>query len=142
MKKHFLLFAIFCLCPLLEAQIITITDASFKAKLLAANPENITAIGFLGSNYIKIDANDDGEIETEEAQAVRYLNISNYGSDGLIVSLEGINGFTNLQELYANSHAIAAVDLNLPNLTALSLSANLITTIDLSNEPLLKLLAL
>ena len=55
-----------------NAQIIEIPDATFKAELLAASPTVEKALNF-SDQWIKIDANNDGEIQLTEAQAVYVL---------------------------------------------------------------------
>ena len=57
-----------------NAQIVTIPDANFKAKLLSADTTNQIAKD-LSDNYFKIDANNDGEIQESEASQVSYLSI-------------------------------------------------------------------
>src|SRR5690606_26234432 len=71
------------------AQIISFSDPNFKAKLLqSSTSNNIASAG--GFNYIKIDANNNGEIEVSEVLPVKILNIG-YSS---ITSLAGIENFT------------------------------------------------
>ena len=89
-----------------EAQIVTIPDANFKARLLAASPSNTIASDFNG--YIKIDANNDGEIQVSEAQAVYHLDVSNSN----IGDLTGIASFTSIGELYCNNNHLTTLDLS------------------------------
>lgn len=90
-----------------EAQIVNIPDANFKAKLLEASPSNTIAQNN-SNQYIKIDINDDGEIQESEALLVRKLNVSNSN----ISSLEGINSFSNLSELRANNNYLSYLNIN------------------------------
>lgn len=90
-----------------EAQIVNIPDANFKAKLLEASPSNTIAQNSSNQN-IKIDANDDGEIQESEALLVRKLDVSNAS----ISSLEGINSFSNLSELRANNNNLSYLNIN------------------------------
>ena len=52
-----------------NAQIVNFPDANFKAELLAASPTQQKALNF-SDQWIKIDANNDGEIQESEAQQV------------------------------------------------------------------------
>lgn len=110
MKKLYFLLAVFLVGITGNSQIVTITDANLKAKLLAASPANTTAKDLSG-NYFKIDADNDGEIQVSEALQVKELNLLLSGS---IASLEGINSFTNitkLQHSYGWGSGLNIVDL-------------------------------
>ncbi|UPQ77982.1 T9SS type A sorting domain-containing protein [Flavobacterium azooxidireducens] len=89
-----------------NAQIVDIPDANFKAKLLEASPSNsIAQNSAFPPQNIKIDINDDGEIQESEALLVSYLNVSNSN----ISSIEGINNFQNLREINANNNNLSNV---------------------------------
>jgi len=104
----------------LEDDIVFIPDANFKAKLLEASPSNSIAQNAAGQN-IKIDVNDDGEIQVSEALLVRHLNVSNSN----ISSLDGINSFLNLRTLRANNNSISDLFIeNLNELTELEIQNN------------------
>ena len=77
-----------------NAQIVTIPDANFKAKLLSADTTNQIAKD-LSDNYFKIDANNDGEIQESEASQVSYLSI--FQSN--IHDIYGLEYFLNLKTL-------------------------------------------
>ncbi len=110
-----------------NAQFVNIPDANFKAKLLASDISNFIAYGSTG--YIKIDANNDGEIDSVEALAVTKLRISNAS----INDLTGIEEFTNLTYLDCNSNQLNALNISvLTGLTYLKCSYNAITSIDFS----------
>lgn len=66
MKK--LLLFLFLVSAMSEAQIVNIPDNVLKAKLLAASPFNNIAYSNQVGGYVKIDANDDGNIQLSEAQ--------------------------------------------------------------------------
>lgn len=122
MRKYLLLFLLTSFS--VEAQIVNIPDANFKAKLLEASPDNEIAIN-VQNQYFKIDANDDGEIQESEAIQVRRLNIDNSS----ITSLEGITSFTNLFRLSASHNNLTQVNLTgLNNLSAIYIDNNQITT--------------
>jgi uncharacterized repeat protein (TIGR01451 family) len=110
-KLYFLLVAIL-LVTATNAQIVTIPDANFKAKII----DN----GF--------DDNADGEIQTSEALQIFSLDLDNAN----ISSLEGINEFINLQSLSAKNNQITILDIsNLNLLSDLVVSNNQINTINL-----------
>jgi hypothetical protein len=118
MKKYLLLLLLASFS--VEAQIVNIPDANFKAKLLQSSPSNQIA---QNQNYenIKIDVNNDGEIQESEALLVRRLNISNAN----IASLEGINNFINLEDLLVNNNNLTNLDLSsLTYIRLVDLSSN------------------
>lgn len=90
-----------------KAQIVNIPDANFKAKLLSADPSNTVAYGSSQSGYIKIDANNDGEIQFSEAASVYYLNVSNSN----ISDLTGIKNFS-LYSLNCSNNALTTLDIS------------------------------
>ncbi len=135
----------------IRAQNISFTDANFKAKLLSASPSNTVAKN-LNGNYFKIDANDDGDIQVNEAQQVSELNVSIYGegtgiSYTTINSIDGIKSFVALKKFALkignSNHYSGAVDLSgMTNLENLDLSLVFSTTanhdINVSNCTALK----
>lgn len=117
------LFFLFLLLSSLavNAQIINIPDANFKAKLLSSSPSNTIAKNLSG-NYFAIDSNGDGEIQQSEAEQVRQLNVSNSS----ISSVVGILSFINLQSLDCSDNSLTFLDLQgLTNLQYLDCSGNL-----------------
>ncbi|MGX7666784.1 T9SS type A sorting domain-containing protein [Flavobacterium pedocola] len=157
MKKLYFLLLVLFASVTVKAQIITFPDANFKAKLLQASPANQIARDMYGL-LIKIDANNNSEIEINEALLVFSLNINNSS----INSLQGISYFTNLRGLNCDSNAINSVDLSslvnlrdlrcaynhltmlnlngLINLDRLWCNNNLLTSLDLSFAPMLNVL--
>jgi Leucine-rich repeat (LRR) protein len=92
MKKYF--YLILLLSGFVNAQIVTIPDANFKAKLLEASPTNqIAAISGVG--YANIDTNFDGEIQLSEAALVVSLSFDAFPGSN-IQDFTGINSFVNL----------------------------------------------
>lgn len=89
--KKILLFLLL-ISGIAEAQIVNITDANFKAKLLSARPTNNIAFN-ASYEAIKIDLNDDGEIQYSEALNVSELRVPSSN----IASLVGIESFSNLR---------------------------------------------
>ena len=112
------------------AQIINIPDANFKAKLLLASSNN--QIAYNSSNIaIKIDSNNNGEIEVSEALLVKSLNINNAN----INSLVGITSFTNLRNLNSSNNSLISLDINsLSLLEFLDCSHNLLTSLSYQNS--------
>lgn len=121
---------------MVKAQIVTIPNANFKAKLLSADVTN--PIAYAGGGYIKIDANNDGEIQETEAQVVDSLNVENSN----ITDLIGVAGFSNLKKLNCNSNPIASLDVvnSLTNLEILVCYSNNLTSLNVDALPNLKIL--
>jgi hypothetical protein len=124
------------------AQIVNIPDANFKTLLLSAN---IAGTGVLraydsAENAIVIDANNDGEIQVIEAQAVWKLNIGVNPVTNQITSLEGLDAFTNLRELRFYANNLLSLDLSaLINLELLQCSsATSLQSIEFNSNPNLK----
>ena len=136
MKKLYFLVVALCVFNGLTAQIVTIPDAYFKEKLLAASSSNATAKDLAG-NYFKIDSNFNNQIELSEALQVSNLNVS--GST--ISSLQGVLSFTNLQNLNCSYNQIKLLDLGgLTNLQILNCSNNQINSLGLGGLTNLQIL--
>ncbi|MGE4345877.1 MAG: T9SS type A sorting domain-containing protein [Flavobacteriaceae bacterium] len=119
-----------------DEEIIYIPDANFKSKLLQANASNNIAKNAINQK-IKIDTNNDGEIQVSEALAVYQLNISQSN----IEDLTGIEAFINLIYLSCPINDLTELDLsNNINLTSLDCSNNNLTELDLSNNTNLEIL--
>ena len=147
MKKNLLLFVVLFGSYWAEAQIITIPDVNFKAKLVNASPAIFTARGVAG-NIIRIDTNFNNEIEYAEALTVYELYISNSN----ISSLEGIQNFINLRSLVCPYNNLTQLPVsNLTQLNNLSVESNQLSSVAeienlvhlsyvaVSNNPLLTL---
>ncbi|RTY85713.1 T9SS C-terminal target domain-containing protein, partial [Flavobacterium sp. GSN2] len=130
MKKfYFLLLGLFLLNGV-NAQIVNIPDANFKARLLASNSNSGIALDLNGVNYT-IDANNNGEIEVNETINVGYLSI---GSSN-ISSLVGISNFINLTYLRCEENQIYSLDLSgLTNLINLDCTHNNINSLNISSS--------
>ncbi len=105
MKKIYFLLAGICFFGSVNAQIINFPDANFKAKLLASNSGS-NDVWDININPIKVDSNNNGEIEVNEALQVYYLGV--YSSN--ISDFTGIKYFSNLQSFSCTSN------INLTNL--------------------------
>ncbi|MFN7675690.1 T9SS type A sorting domain-containing protein [Flavobacterium sp.] len=125
MKKLF--YILILITGMTNAQIVNIPDANFKAKLLAADVSNDTAYG--NGGYIKIDANNDGEIQVLEAQSIDSLDVHFSG----IYDLTGVSSFNNLKGLNCNSNQLTDLDLSsLTSLKKLYCSSNSISNLNLT----------
>ncbi|PDS22996.1 DUF7619 domain-containing protein [Flavobacterium branchiophilum] len=128
MKKLFFLLTALTSFLSLEAQIVTIPNANFKAKLLSANSTNTIAKNLTGS-YFKIDSNNDNEIQVSEATQVSYLSVPNAS----ITDLTGISSFTGLTQLYVDKNQLTSLDATaLTNLVTLSCYQNQINNLNVS----------
>ncbi len=127
------------LIEIVSCQIINFPDTNFKAKLLAANTTtNFFAGSYSSGNFypwMKIDANNDGEIEISEAQLVYslYLFGSLNSSLSNISDLTGIEYFTSLETLYCANNNLTTINLtNLINLKNFSCQNNQINDLNIS----------
>jgi Leucine-rich repeat (LRR) protein len=135
MKKIYFLVLAFCFFNSLNAQIVNIPDARFK-KMLLRTPGIINNNGEfkdLQGNNLKIDANNDGEIQESEALQVSYLSVPSDGVNGLIYSLEGISKFSNLETLICNGNRIPSLNLTaVTKLKTLICNNNQLTSLNLN----------
>ncbi|WP_310381002.1 T9SS type A sorting domain-containing protein [Flavobacterium sp.] len=129
MKQIYFLLIAFCVFTSTNAQIVSIPDANFKAKLLAANSTNSIAKD-INANAVKIDTNNDNEIQISEALSISFLSVESSN----INDLTGILNFKNLVRLYCPGNKINVLNLNnLRNLVYLHCDNNQLTILDLSN---------
>jgi hypothetical protein len=130
MKKIYFLLLTFCFLNGLNAQIIDFKySTDFKNILL-----NSTALSSIAKdkngNNLKIDVNDDHEIQVNEALNVHQLSINNSkGTFGVITSdVSGIEFFTNLTKLELLSCYLSTLDVtSLKKLVELNCSYNFLT---------------
>ncbi|QSB25182.1 T9SS type A sorting domain-containing protein [Flavobacterium sp. CLA17] len=114
MIKNYLLLIALCFFSLtINAQIINFSDVNFKQKLLMSDIYNSLARDSNGEN-IKIDQNNNNEIEQSEALRVCYLNISCSGCSDLskITDFSDIYHFTNIEDLDCSYNKISHVDVS------------------------------
>ncbi|GAA4817097.1 T9SS type A sorting domain-containing protein [Litoribaculum gwangyangense] len=129
MKNILFNFLFFLVCTSSYSQIINFPDTNFKAKLLSAVSGNGIAYACNNGNSIKIDVNNDGEIEVSEALLVCSLAIS----DSNISDLTGIEFFTNLEHLQCNNNSISELDLSaLTNMVGFDINNNQLTNVNIS----------
>ncbi|MBB4806456.1 hypothetical protein HNP38_001752 [Chryseobacterium defluvii] len=101
MKTKLFLFVLLMISLGIRAQVVTIPDANFKAKLLSSSPGNTIAKNLSG-NYFAIDANSDGQIQQTEADQVSALEIINIdppSPTNPIQNYQGILSFTNIKKI-------------------------------------------
>ena len=132
MKK--LVYLLILISGICNAQIVNIPDANFKAKLLESDPTNTIAYAFGNGGYIKIDANDDGEIQLSEVSIITTLKIT----DSQVSDLTGIENFINLKTLSCFNNTINNFNVNgLSSLSSIMVNSNdsLNTIFNFSNLP-------
>ncbi|MEJ5105013.1 DUF7619 domain-containing protein [Chryseobacterium sp. MYb328] len=132
MKKIYLVL-LMTMLSVVQAQIVTIPDVKLKNKLLSSTATNNIAVNSAG-NSIKIDADNDGEIQITEALTVYKLDMDNSS----ITNLNGLEAFSNLKELNLGSNNLTSFNSSFPVLTSLNLSNNYISSINVNNCPLLQ----
>lgn len=96
------------------SQNLNFTDAKLKTLLLSSSSSNQIAKD-LNGNYFAIDANNDGEIQTLEAQQVKVLNIKLNGTptfNNLPDQITDALLFTNIEELYVNTTKSAVISFS------------------------------
>ncbi|MGV3696180.1 T9SS type A sorting domain-containing protein [Flavobacterium sp.] len=122
-----------------NGQIVNIPDAGFKAELLSSSSIRQVAKDF-NDNWMTIDVNNDGEVQVSEALAVKALNIT----DMLIFSLNGLDGFSNLEELNIGNSLITTLDVsslaNIKNVSCYNMQ--ILTSVNVNSVNNLKGIAL
>jgi len=135
MKKILLCLLLF-IAAFAQGQTLTIPDSAFNAALLSSGTTSGIAINSSG-DAIAIDANGDGLIQQDEADEVRQLHVDSAG----IVSLAGIEGFTNLIVLSCTANALTALDVTaLDGLSELNCAGNNIATLNVAGLHQLELI--
>jgi Leucine-rich repeat (LRR) protein len=129
MKKHYLLFLILSFTG--HSQTITFPDANFKSILLTSSTSNNIAKNAAG-NSIKIDANNNGQIEQSEALLVYKLfytnptngtpppRLSTQMQASIVTDVTGIAAFTNLNYLNVSINQPTVVSFHLASLNVSS----------------------
>ena len=130
MKKLYTLLLVAFIGFVGKAQIVNIPDANFKAKLLQASPSIGIAKNALGQN-IKIDTNNDSQIQISEALTVFTLGVSSSS----IQNMTGIEAFSNLRNLSCNSNQLTSLNVT-QNTALLSLQCytNQLSSLDVSQN--------
>lgn len=109
--KTKILFFLIIITPFCNAQIVSIPNATFKARLLSANSSNTIAKDVNG-NYIDIDTNNDNEIQESEALQVKELKLIESIN---VSSIEGINSFLNITKFELKFNSLFNADLTALN---------------------------
>ncbi len=129
MKKYYFTFVAFCFFSFVNGQIINFPDANFKIYLLASSPIQSIAKDLAGNKF-KIDSNNDGEIQQNEALLVSSLEVS----VGNLTNLIGIEYFLSLQNLDCSFNFVTSLNLSmLTNLQFLNCNNNQLTFLNISN---------
>lgn len=117
-EKLLLLFLSLLGANQLQAQVVNIPDANFKAALLVHSP--------------KIDVNNDGEIQVSEAEAFTgTINVIRKN----ITSLAGIEAFVNITRLLCSNNNLTSLDVSKNTaIAALGCDNNQLTALDLSKN--------
>jgi hypothetical protein len=121
MKKFYILL-FFAFSFMANAQIINIQSANLKTKLLYADITNATAKDING-NQIKIDANNDNEIDVNEALQVYELdlNVVTTNLSNSINSIVGLEYFTNVKRFVIHFYNASTISFSIfPNLEDLT----------------------
>ena len=133
MKKTLLIIS-FLITNIVNTQIINIPDANFKAKLLQADVTNDLC------GFVKVDANNDGEIDQSEALLVTVtINMPNAN----INDITGIEYFTNVifTMSFVNNNITSANISSLIHLKEIDLSSNQLTSLTISGATALERLS-
>jgi len=119
MKALFLISIFFT--GFLNAQIVNIPDANFKAALISSG----------------VDTNGDGEIQVSEALNQTYIDITSESTTPQIISLQGISSFQNLTNFsFGGMPLLTSLDLSgLNSLTSITMGNLPLTTLNLSYLP-------
>ena len=127
MNKFYLLLLF--VTSFVSAQIVTIPDANFKAKLLSASSTN--SVAYKNGFPTKIDTNNDNQIQASEAAVIDSLKV-NYA---FIYNLQGINSFSNLKKLEIYSNSLTTLDISsLTSLIKFNAYQNELIAVDLTNN--------
>lgn len=127
--KNIILFLVLIITFNCNAQIVYFGSGWIKANILSTNTTTNLRAKDLNGNWLKIDQNDDGEIQVSEALNVSYY----FDADALYVSsYEGINSFQNLETLiFAYNQTPVSLNLSgLNNLKKLNCYFNNLTSIN------------
>lgn len=131
--KQLYFFLIFLALSVAHGQTIDFSDPAFKTALLASSAQVDIAQNQAGV-FIKIDSNNDGEIQVAEANMVHSLKISNQN----ITNLNEISFFSNLGHLDCSANQLSNLNIaSLIYLSRLYCSNNLLTSLEAAGLNLL-----
>lgn len=127
MRNIYLLLFVFCFGFIGNSQIINIPDEYFKMILTVQSTVYGYAKDINGQSMI-VDANNDGEIEVSEAEAVYSLYASHSASD-----LTGIEYFINLRRLRCDTGYLSSLNVTtLTHLQVLECQNNNLTSLNIT----------
>lgn len=130
MRKKLLLM-ILLFTGLVNAQILTFTDTTFKAMLVNGGANNFTASSG-GVPVTRIDTNFNNEIEVSEAALIDKLWIEGANAPQ-VTNIQGIEGFTNVTELGFREISVTSINLSgMPNLKTLFVKSPTLVTATVS----------
>ncbi len=136
-KKYLPFLLLFCL-QTVHSQIVNIPDANFKSKLLASTATGGAVRDQFG-NYMKLDANSNGQIEYSEAALAGSLII--VGNPNPVNSVQGLEAFVNVNALVFQYNSFPALNLSgYQYLESLECRNNQLTSVDVSSCPELEFL--
>ena len=128
MKKLYFLILSFCFFNGLNAQVVTFPDLYFRESLLKSATDFSVAKDVNG-NYLKVDANENNQIEESELLPIVSLKINSSN----VRDLTGILKFVNLTELDVNSCYLSSLNVSeLKDLKTLRCANNSITSLNLT----------
>jgi len=137
--KYTFTLALLVITTWVSAQVLTIPDANFRNTVLYADYLNQHYAKGANGDYITVDINHDGQIQTTEADMVYGLEMVLKN----ISSLAGIEGFHNLTTLAVDSNPITSLVVHdLPNLQSIYASQCGMTSCDFTGCTNLKYLSL
>jgi uncharacterized repeat protein (TIGR01451 family) len=130
MKTKLPIFLLF-FTVIINAQVLTFTDPTFKAMLVNGGAANFTA--FSGSTAVtRIDTNFDNQIQVSEAALITRLWIEGANAYA-VTNIQGIEGFTNVTELGFNGISTTSVNLSgMPNLKTIYLKSPILVSATVS----------
>lgn len=138
MRKNYLFAFLLFVGLSANAQVINFSDATFKSLLIGANPASYTAKDVNG-NSMTIDANWNNEIELSEALNVYEIMVLQNTNQPYIVSVEGIQYFTNLRKLWVSDQHLSYVNCSpLVNLEEINFTYNQLVGLNLTGLTHLK----
>ena len=147
MKKIYTTLVLLFAMAFVNAQVVSIPDINFKAKLLSASPTNEIAKDLAG-NWVKIDTNNDNLIQQSEANNISEIIInSSTGYNNCYDNINSLVNFINLKRLelknnYCDNQLLSINLSNSPSLEEIdfyySLGYNNTRNLNLSNCPNLK----
>jgi len=130
MRKKLLLMLVL-LTGMVNAQILTFTDPTFKAMLVNGGANNFTAYSG-GVAVTRIDTNFDNQIQVSEAALIDRLWIEGANAPQ-VTNIQGIEGFTNLTDLGFREISVTSVNLSgMPNLKTLFVKSPTLVTATVS----------